>query len=107
MKRLNIVMVIALLSVWFSSSALAEQPKNPGPEVINIKMGNVDLAFQHWKHQTNMHNECFNCHKTKIGQIDNWGKEAAHKICIPCHDLENKGPVLCQECHTKETVQEK
>jgi hypothetical protein len=101
MKRFILLMISVLSFPAVSSNVFADAPKDLGPEVINLKMGTMNLPFQHWKHQTSLHKECYNCHKTKIGQIDGWGKEVAHKICIPCHDLENKGPVLCQECHKK------
>ena len=35
------------------------------------------------------------------GKIAGWGKESAHTICIPCHDLDDKGPVECHQCHKK------
>jgi hypothetical protein len=101
MKKLMVVIVGLFIVSGSFSAVLADQPKDPGREIINLKMGVVDLRFQHWKHQSNVHNACFNCHKTKIGVIDGWDKEVAHKICIPCHDLESKGPVQCHECHVK------
>ena len=74
-------------------------PKDRGPDIINLKMGVMVLPFQHWKHQSTGNFECFNCHKAKIGKIDGWSEAFAHKTCIPCHELENKGPVQCHECH--------
>ena len=71
------------------------------PDVINFKMGAMTLAFQHKKHLTALNNECFHCHKTENGKIDDWGKETAHTICIPCHDLYEKGPTECKGCHKK------
>jgi hypothetical protein len=99
MKR--IVLVLGLLSITTVSSAALTDTQNKGKEVINLKMGDMVLPFQHWKHQRNVNNECFHCHNTKIGKIDNWGKETAHKVCIACHELEEKGPVTCLECHPK------
>jgi predicted CXXCH cytochrome family protein len=100
MKRCVLVLV-ALSVTAISSAALAETPKNGGREVIKLKMGELELPFQHWKHQNKLNNECFQCHATKIGKIDGWGKETAHTLCISCHELEEKGPVSCQQCHTK------
>ena len=99
MNRLALLMVSGLLISCTSSVVPAESPQNRGREVIDLKMGIMILPFQHWKHQATTHNDCFSCHKTRIGKIDGWGKEFAHKTCIPCHDLENKGPVQCHECH--------
>ena len=101
MKR--IVLLIAVLS--FSGVAAlraAEAPKNSGPEVITFKMGVLLLPFQHWNHQKHLNNECYHCHgKSTTGKIPGWGKESAHTICIPCHDLDDKGPVECHQCHKK------
>ena len=100
MKRI-IILVMAVQSLLSIPVCIHAAEPDKGPEIINLKMGNMDLQFRHWKHQASVRNDCFSCHKTKIGQIDNWGETSAHKICIPCHDLENKGPVLCRECHSK------
>jgi predicted CXXCH cytochrome family protein len=100
MKCSYLLIVSVLFLAWCPPGLYAAE-QNRGPEFINLKMGNMDLQFRHWQHQTSAQNDCFNCHKTKIGQIDDWGEASAHKICIPCHDLENKGPVLCRECHNK------
>jgi len=100
-KRL-IVLMIALLSQWGMSSAVAAgEGADLGPEMITLKMGAMSLSFQHRKHQKDLNNECFHCHAGKSGKIDNWGKETAHKICISCHDLYDKGPVECHQCHKK------
>ncbi|HEY5513969.1 MAG TPA: cytochrome c3 family protein [Geomonas sp.] len=99
-KRL-VLMLVLLSMVAVSSAAFAEAPKDKGPEVIRLKMGDMELPFKHWKHQKATNNECFHCHNTKIGKIDNWGKDTAHKVCIACHELEDKGPVSCRQCHVK------
>jgi hypothetical protein len=100
MKRLLLLAATVLFFAFVPLDTRADGPDR-GPEVIILKMGNMDLTFHHWQHQTSAHIDCFNCHKSKIGHIDDWGEATAHKICIPCHDLENKGPVLCRECHKK------
>jgi hypothetical protein len=85
-----------------SMAAFAETPKNVGPEIINLKMGVMVLPFSHRKHQTFLNSECFHCHPKKTGgKIESWNKETAHQICISCHDLEEKGPVECKQCHKK------
>jgi len=101
MKKCLVLASSFFILSGYALSAMAETPKNRGPEIINLKMGAMELRFQHWNHQTNLQHDCFNCHKTKIGVIDGWSKDVAHKVCIPCHDLENKGPVQCHECHKK------
>jgi len=99
----RLVLVLGLLSIaGVSSAATQGKPANSGPEVIKLKMGDMQLPFKHWEHQKNTNNECFHCHNTKIGKIDNWGKDTAHKVCIACHELEDRGPVSCLQCHPKD-----
>jgi predicted CXXCH cytochrome family protein len=99
--RKQILVLMALSLVAVSGSALAEAPKEKGPEVIRFKMKDLELPFSHWKHQKALNEECYHCHSTTLGKIDNWGKETARKLCISCHELEDKGPVYCRQCHTK------
>jgi hypothetical protein len=95
-------MAIGTLAVsTLSSTATAAPQANLGPEVINLKMGVMIAPFKHSKHQKLLNNECWHCHKTTKGKIDDWGKETAHTICIACHDLYEKGPIQCRECHKK------
>ncbi len=97
------ILLLALLSIFgVLSIAFAEAPRNPGPEIINLKMGVMVLPFEHRKHQISVNDECFHCHpKQTGGKIDNWGKDMAHELCISCHDLEEKGPIECKQCHKK------
>ena len=78
----------------------AETPQNAGPDIIKLKMGDKTLNFQHQKHQRYTNNECFHCHKPQEWKIKKWDKEVAHQVCISCHDLDDKGPVECNGCHT-------
>ena len=100
-RRLVVLLALMVVISCTHSRTTREVPANRGPEVIDLKMGEMTLKFEHWKHQSSAHNECYNCHRTKIGVIDGWSKETAHKTCIPCHDLESKGPVACHQCHIK------
>lgn len=94
----NIVLLAALLaSLMVYSTVHAVTPKGAGPDVITLKT--VQVPFQHWKHQVNNGSECFHCHNAEGGKIKGWGKEAAHELCISCHDLNDKGPVDCKQCH--------
>ena len=101
MMKKRALVFLALTMMVISSTAFAGIPKSNGPEVIHLKMGELELPFQHWKHQKSLHDECYHCHATKIGKIDDWSKNTAHKICIACHELEEKGPVSCRQCHSK------
>jgi predicted CXXCH cytochrome family protein len=80
---------------------MAAKPENPGPKIIKLKMGTETIQFTHHKHQKVTNNQCWECHDKKSGKISNWNEATAHKICIPCHDLNEKGPVSCKGCHKK------
>ena len=99
LRYLALALLLAFLGA--ASTVVAETLKNPGPEVINFKMGVLQLPFQHWKHQKLAKDDCLQCHDRQGEKIKGWGEASAHKICIPCHDLDSKGPVLCNECHKK------
>lgn len=98
----RVLVLLTLLVAAIFSTALAQATPDKGREIINIKMGDSQLPFGHWKHQKTLNSECFHCHASKIGKIDDWNKETAHKVCIACHELEDKGPVTCRQCHPKE-----
>lgn len=74
---------------------------NLGAPVIKLKMGTKTLDFTHQKHQKLTKDQCWECHDKTPGKITNWGQATAHKICIPCHDLNEKGPISCKGCHKK------
>jgi predicted CXXCH cytochrome family protein len=101
MKYLCMVMVTAAAFLILSSESHAEEPKKRGPRIINLKMGDNELVFNHEKHQKMVKSACWECHDKKSGKIENWGEAIAHKLCIPCHDLNEKGPVKCKGCHKK------
>lgn len=104
--RRYIVFLICLIIIGTCPIAVAEPPKNIGPDIVNLKMGVMIVPFQHQKHQRILNNECFHCHnKNTAGKIQGWGKETAHVICIACHDLEAKGPVECHQCHSKKQLE--
>ena len=65
------------------------------------KMGEV--KFEHKKHQELLKKNCKTCHVKKIGKIEGFGKDVAHKLCIDCHKTKSngKGPVTCKACHKK------
>lgn len=93
----------ALLTLVFllllATNVLAGKPDSLGPEIITLKMGQEIIEFTHYKHQKVTNNQCWECHKKASGKIDNWGEATAHRLCIPCHDLNEKGPVNCKGCH--------
>jgi|PlaIllAssembly_1097288.scaffolds.fasta_scaffold1062510_1 predicted CXXCH cytochrome family protein len=101
MSRYLYVSFILLLSLLFTSAVLAAEPENKGPQNIKLKMGGKTIDFSHHKHQKLAGNKCWECHADKKGKIENWGEATAHRLCIPCHDLNEKGPVSCKGCHKK------
>ena len=67
-------------------------------DMIQLKKG---VAFNHKAHQSNL---CSACHvetEGTPGKIPGLGKEWAHKTCIECHDIFDKGPTKCDGCHKK------
>jgi hypothetical protein len=101
MLKKNLLVLAALLLAANSSAVGAQTIEKNGREIIKLKMGDSTLSLDHWKHQRTLNNECFHCHSTQVGKISDWNKETAHKVCIACHDLEEKGPVTCKQCHPK------
>ncbi|PKN16251.1 MAG: cytochrome C [Deltaproteobacteria bacterium HGW-Deltaproteobacteria-23] len=101
MSRYLFVLLALILSFVFTATVMAAKPENPGPKIIKLKMGKETIQFTHHKHQKVTNNQCWECHDKKSGKISNWNEATAHKICIPCHDLNEKGPVSCKGCHKK------
>ena len=96
---IRFLMSCAVLFIFSSLAMAGDLRKKETPEKIHFKMGAMHLEFLHKKHIQNLNNECFHCHKTEFAKIDNWGEKTAHTICIPCHDMNDKGPVECNQCH--------
>ncbi|MDA8431095.1 MAG: cytochrome c3 family protein [Geobacteraceae bacterium] len=67
-------------------------------DVITFKGG---VVFDHRGHQTDKAGLCSACHEGVPGKIAGFGKEWAHKNCIDCHDIFEKGPATCDGCHPK------
>lgn len=101
MSRFFSILLTLLFSLLFAANVMADKPENPGPKIIKLKMGKETVEFTHHKHQKVVNNQCLECHDKKSGKIDNWSEATAHRLCIPCHDLNEKGPVSCKGCHPK------
>lgn len=70
-------------------------------DIIMLKKG---VAFNHLGHMTDKVGLCSACHvetEGTPGKIPGLGKEWAHKTCVECHDIFEKGPVKCDGCHKK------
>lgn len=102
MNRVCRRVALSLCLVLISGTLIfAETAGKNGPKTIEFKMGAKTIAFTHHKHQKLTKNNCWECHDKTNGKIPNWGEATAHKLCIPCHDLNEKGPVMCKGCHKK------
>jgi len=99
MSKFFSILSLLLLSLMFTSVTMAAKLESKGPQMIKLKMGKETIEFTHHKHQKAVDDQCWECHKKESGKIENWSEATAHKLCIPCHDLNEKGPVSCKGCH--------
>jgi hypothetical protein len=101
---MNKLVQLFVLLILFNLSTLVSAASiyNRGPEIITFKKGILSKPFLHWKHQERSKDNCQQCHEygNEEGKIDEW-PNVAHNICISCHEVNNKGPVKCLECHDK------
>ena len=67
-------------------------------DIVEFKNG---VVFNHLSHKTDKAGLCSACHEGEPGKIPGFGKEWAHKNCIECHDIFEKGPTKCDGCHTR------
>lgn len=90
------IIAIGALLIFCAGTALAA-------DVITFPAKMGDVKFNHKKHQELLKKDCKACHAKKIGKIEGFGKDAAHKLCIDCHKTKSngKGPVSCKACHKK------
>ena len=91
---------ILIASVMPFAVLAADIPRDIGPDIIKLKMGELYMNFRHWEHQKSNNNECFQCHRSDGWKIGPWDKEIAHQICITCHENIKRGPAECSGCHT-------
>lgn len=101
MRKYFSILLSLFCSLVFAAIAMADKPEGLGPKTIKLKMGEKTIEFTHHKHQKVTNNQCWECHDKNNGKIDNWSEATAHRLCIPCHDLNEKGPVSCKGCHKK------
>ena len=73
MKSMSII--ILLVMCILSTTVLAADSNNKGPEVMNFKMGLQITPFQHWKHQKLAKDDCLHCHDRRGEKIKGWGEE--------------------------------
>jgi hypothetical protein len=88
MKKIMIVVVLLATNAYAA-------------DVFTFKRG---VVFNHAGHQSDKVGLCSACHVETEGtprKIPGFGKEWAHKTCIECHDIFEKGPTTCDGCHIK------
>jgi cytochrome c553 len=94
MKRIIAVFALIFFSAGTSLAA----------DVMTFPAKNGDVTFHHKEHQERIKN-CKTCHTKKIGKMEGFGKDSAHKLCWDCHKAKSngKGPVPpnCKGCHKK------
>jgi mono/diheme cytochrome c family protein len=67
---------------------------------VTIKAKNGDVTFNHKVHGSAA--GCASCHGPNTpGKLSLGGKDAAHKLCIGCHNEKKAGPSKCLDCHKK------
>lgn len=100
MKKCMLALLLTLIFAGNVTADGGQTVEKNGPEFIAFKAAD-NIQLKHWKHQKSMKSgACNNCHRgAAVGKIDDWGKEFAHLVCIGCHDLSDKGPTKCKECH--------
>ena len=92
MKKIVIALFVL---VAFTGTAFAA-----GPEKIDLKASNGNIAFTHKAHQ-DLLKDCKKCHEKGPGKIAEKNKDWAHKVCKGCHADMKKGPTGCKDCHKK------
>jgi len=92
------IIATGALLIFCAGTALAA-------DVITFPAKNGDVKFEHKKHQELMKKDCKVCHVKKIGKMEGFGKDTAHKLCWDCHKSKSKGkgpiPPKCTGCHKK------
>jgi len=91
-----------------------EKPHRPGAVFVhddhNEMAGVEDCAVCHHVYEgknlveveSSEDSLCSECHSPKATQENSISMQVAyHKRCKTCHVEENKGPLLCGECHIK------
>jgi predicted CXXCH cytochrome family protein len=96
-EKVKVFISMFILLIFVAVSAFAA-------DVMTFPAKNGDVTFNHKKHQEVV-KDCKACHAKKIGKIEGFGKDMAHKLCIDCHKAKSKekvkAPVACKDCHKK------
>jgi len=96
-KAMKLLAAVLTVLACFSGVALATDPT--GRMEFPAKNGTV--VFNHKDHVKTVQGHCKFCHDSP-GEIKDFGKTVAHKLCIGCHrppGEEALGPFTCDGCH--------
>ena len=91
MKRFVIAGAVGLLAATVQAAAGAAAPREP----VVMKTPAGDVTFRHASHRALA---CDTCHSGAPGPLE-LDKERAHALCRGCHQREQRGPYVCNQCH--------
>jgi hypothetical protein len=113
------VSVLAISTAWSQedmtvvANTAFNSPQRPPAVFVhdlhNRNAGISDCTFCHHyyedgklvKNMSSENQRCAGCHGLKASGNTPSLREAFHTRCIGCHKKENKGPVMCGECHVR------
>lgn len=76
--------------------ATATSTDNLEDVIFKGSFGTVTMS-----HQVHAAFSCAQCHGEGIPGTIELGREAAHDLCIGCHQEQNAGPTTCAACHIR------
>jgi hypothetical protein len=92
------VLVAVVMAFAIAGIVSAEDLKDR----MEFQADNGIVVFYHNNHVNEVKGDCKICHEATPGKIAGFGKEHAHKTCIPCHEPRDgypEGPTKCDGCH--------
>jgi hypothetical protein len=116
---LVVVSFLAIGTAWSEvditavSNKAFKSPQRPPAVFVhdqhNRNAGIVDCMVCHHfykdgklvKDESSEDQRCSDCHALKASGSTPPLREAFHTRCIGCHKKENKGPIMCGECHVR------
>jgi uncharacterized membrane protein len=96
--RMKSVLIASLMVAALAGAAAAAEIMDR----MKFSAKNGVVIYYHNNHVNEVKGDCKICHAGEPGKIKGFGKEYAHKNCIPCHDGHDdmpEGPTTCEGCH--------
>ena len=97
---MKIILIIIAIIASFAVASFAADVRDR----MEFPAKNGNVIFYHNNHVNEVKGDCTVCHDKAPGKIAGFGKEYAHKTCIPCHEPRDgfpEGPTKCDGCHMK------